>query len=65
MSEGFWGKIDEILDVLRPIYNATVEMQTVGYGLADFCVSWLRIGKNLDRVNHNETITNLAYELST
>lgn len=38
-------------------------MQRVGYGLADFFVSWLRIGKNLERANTGDTLTNLAFEL--
>lgn len=39
-------------------------MQKVGYGLADFCISWLRIGKNLERMNVEETLTDLTSELS-
>lgn len=38
-------------------------MQKVGYGLADFYVSWLRIDKNLDRICLEGTLLNLASEL--
>lgn len=38
-------------------------MQSVGYGLADFCVSWMRIEKNLNRLNADCTQLNLGFEL--
>lgn len=42
-TEDFWDKGIEMLKVLEPIHVATKEMQQVGYGLADFYISWLRI----------------------
>lgn len=38
-------------------------MQKVGYGLADFFISWMRIEKNLSRLNANGTQLNLGVEL--
>lgn len=39
-------------------------MQRVGYGLADFFISWLRIERNLNRITSEHTLTNLASELN-
>lgn len=38
-------------------------MQNVGYGLADFYISWMRIEKNLSRLNANGAQLNLGVEL--
>lgn len=62
-TDYFWNKVDEILKVLKPLYITTKEMQKVGYGLADFYVSWLRIEKKLDRICVEGTLLNLAPEL--
>lgn len=62
-DEDFWDKIKEILLVLKPLYVATKEMQNIGYGLADFCISWLRINKNLERINVGATLLDLATKL--
>lgn len=60
----FWEQIDEIIRTLQPLYIATKEMQNVGYGLADFYVSWLRIEKNLHRLSVEPTQLNLGLALS-
>lgn len=62
-TDDFWNKAAEILKVLKPLYIATKEMQKVGYGLADFYISWLRIQKNLERLAPEETLLNLTEEL--
>lgn len=62
-TDDFWEKGAEILKVLKPIYIATKEMQKVGYGLADFYISWLRIEKNLNRFSSEEVLLNLTTEL--
>lgn len=62
-SPDFWDKCKEILEVLKSFYIATKEMQRVGYGLADFYVSWLRIEKNLTRIMAEATLLDLANEL--
>lgn len=49
VDERFWSDIEEIITVLEPAYKFTVEMQKVGYGLADFYIGWLRVKKNLRR----------------
>lgn len=38
-------------------------MQRVGYGLTDFFISWLRIDKNISRLNGYGTILNLTHRL--
>lgn len=63
-DEDMWEKINEILVVLKPVYIATKDMQKVGYGLADFCISWLRINKNLERVNAEGSLLDLATKLT-
>lgn len=50
-TEDFWDKGIENLEVL----------QQVGYGLADFYISWLRIEKNLNRLYADETMLNLIF----
>lgn len=62
-TDYFWSKVDEILKVLKPLYIVTKDMQKVGYGLADFYVSWLRIDKSLDRICVEGTLLNLASQL--
>lgn len=49
VNERFWTEIDEIVTILEPAYKFTVEMQKVGYGLADFYIGWLRVKINLGR----------------
>lgn len=63
-DEGFWEKVNEILLVLKPLYIATKDMQRVGYGLADFRISWLRVHKNLERINTDGTLLNLTTKLT-
>lgn len=59
-NDCFWQQIDEIITTLKPLYIATRAMQNVGYGLTDFFISWMRIEKNLIRLNANDTQLNLG-----
>lgn len=60
----FWEKLDEIENVLKVPYTATVDSQAVGYGLADFYISWLRIQKGLARLIDQNKYTNIAEKLA-
>lgn len=60
----FFSQITEIINVLKSLYFATKEMQRIGYGLADFQVSWLRIERNLQRIMAEGTMLNLVTELA-
>lgn len=53
VQSDFWEELDNILSALKAPYIATKNMQRVGYGLADFRVSWLRMEKNLTRNQTN------------
>lgn len=59
VSEGFWEKATEIVEVLQIPYASTIESQRVGYGLSDFYISWLRMKKGLERCEQTATL-NLA-----
>lgn len=63
VSEQFWTKVNEIVAVLESAYKFTVEMQKVGYGLADFYIGWLRVKKNLRRHLNERTELDLAAKL--
>lgn len=41
VDDEFWEKLEEIVTVLKPAYIATKEMQSIGYGLADFYIAWI------------------------
>lgn len=56
VSDGFWEKANEIIDVLKIPYNATIESQKVGYGLSDFYITWLRMRKGLQRCSESEKL---------
>lgn len=60
----FWEKLDEIENVLKVPYTATVDSQAIGYGLADFYISWLRIQKGLARLIDQSKYTNIAEKLT-
>lgn len=57
----FWDKLDELLTVLEIPYVATKAMQRLGYGLADFYISWMRMSRSLAR--HIIGPTSLAQNL--
>lgn len=61
VTADFWDKLAEIEEVLKIPYIATVDSQKVGYGLADFYISWLRIEKGLQRIDSK--YTNLAEKI--
>lgn len=46
---GFWEQLDNLLDVLEIPYIATKSMQRIGYSLADFYITWLRMERGLSR----------------
>lgn len=48
-NDVFWDELDEIIAVLQPGYDFTINMQKIGYGLSDFYIGWLRVKKNLER----------------
>lgn len=62
-NEQFWNEIDEIITVLESAYKFTKDMQTVGYGLADFYIGWLRVKKNLGRHLQSSSGLDLAAKL--
>lgn len=67
-NDEFWENVNEIIQTLKPIYIATKDMQNIGYGLADFYVSLLRIEKNLCRAAAIDTLnlaTHLIQELNS
>lgn len=53
-TETFWNGLDEIIAVLQPGYDFTINQQKVGYGLSDFYIGWLRVKKNLERFPKGE-----------
>lgn len=53
VQNDFWEQLDDILLALKAPYITTKNMQRVGYGLADFRVSWLRMERNLTRNQTN------------
>lgn len=62
-SEVFWEEVDEIMEALQPLYDATIAMQAFGFGLADFNIRWLRICKSLKRIHAPMTnLPNLLLE---
>lgn len=63
VNEVFWQKVEEVVFVLKPIYNLTIEMQCIGYGLADLYIGWLRVEKNLKRILNDGTQFDLAEKL--
>lgn len=63
VDDDFWDKLQEIESILKVPYAATVDSQAIGYGLADFYISWLRIQKGLTRLNDPSNHTNLAEKL--
>lgn len=63
VDDEFWTEVQEIVTVLQPGYDMTIEMQRVGYGLSDFYISWLRVKKNLERIINGEPRFNLARNL--
>lgn len=54
VAEDQWAKLNEIIVTLEIPYKATKSMQSVGYGLADFFISWLRIKRSLDRLSEGQ-----------
>lgn len=50
VTEQFWDDVAEIVSVLQSPYNATKEMQRIGYGISDFYISWTRMQKSLTRL---------------
>lgn len=63
VDEHLWAEIEEIMLVLKPAFNLTIDMQRVGYGLSDFYIGWLRVKKNLQRFVNNRTTFDLATKL--
>lgn len=63
VDEEFWFQLEEIVTVLKAPYNATISMQQIGYGLSDFYISWIRITKNLSRIECSNPKFDLAKKL--
>lgn len=63
ISDVFWQRVSELTSMLKSAYEATINMQKVGYGMSDLFISWLRIGKNLERLQNQENYFNLATKL--
>lgn len=63
VNEEFWDHLSEIISVLTSAYNLTIDSQRVGYGLSDFYIGWIRILKNLGRIENSEAKFNLATKL--
>lgn len=63
VNEEFWENLEEVVAVLKPAYNVTIDMQRIGYSLSDFYISWIRITKNLLRIQANGTEFDLAAKL--
>lgn len=63
VDDEFWDHLKEIESVLRSPYNATIEMQRIGYGLSDFYISWIRITMNLRRIENAGPKFDLAAKL--
>lgn len=63
VGEEFWEQLEEIISVLQSPFNATVDMQRTGFGLADFYISWLRIAMNVRRIENNAPKFDLAEKL--
>lgn len=49
VTADFWSQLDELLAVLEIPYFATKNMQRIGYGLADFYITWIRMSRSLSR----------------
>lgn len=64
VEDEFWEHLTEIVSVLKSSYNATIEMQDIqSNGLSDFYISWLRIIKNLGRIEESKPKFDLATKL--
>lgn len=63
VEDDFWDKLQEIESILKVPYTATIDSQAIGYGLADFYISWLCIRKGLSRSIEHSNHTNLAEKL--
>lgn len=63
VGDEFWEEVDEIVSVLKAAYNFTIEMQRVGYGLANFYIGWIRVTLNLNRIQKSEPRFDLASKL--
>lgn len=63
VDDEFWEHLDEIISVLKSPYNATTDMQRIGYGLSDFYISWIRITMNLRRIENGQHKFDLATKL--
>lgn len=59
----FWEKVEELCAVLQPLYDLTINMQKVGFGLADFYIGWLRVKKKLQRILKSQPQFDLAANL--
>lgn len=62
-DETFWKQVDEIVTTLKAPYEATINMQAVGYSMSDFYITWLRVQKNLERVTNQNPQFDLAPKL--
>lgn len=53
VDEEFWRQLEEIVSTLQPVYQLTIDMRKVDYGLADMYIGWLRAKKSLTRMQGN------------
>lgn len=56
-----WAVLNEVVDVLRTAYDATIDIQNANFTLSDFFCSWIRIQIRLQRMKSStEKLTDLS-----
>lgn len=55
-----WNILDEIHKVLKPLYQATIVMQTRDFTLSDFYASWCQVEQKLKKYSKKQWSTNLV-----
>lgn len=63
LTENQWKVIDEIIDILEPVYQLMLKMQTDAHTLSDFFGTWIMIRAKLSRSTAN--LTDLSNEMVT
>lgn len=55
VSNGFWENANKTINILQIPKATTKVMQNIGYGLADFYISWLRMKRSLTRITGDQS----------
>lgn len=63
VNSTLWMEIEEIVRVLEPVYNLTIAMQEVGFGLGNLYRGWIRVQKNVQRTIREGVTFDLAKNL--